>query len=283
MDVELRHLRAFVAVAENLSFTAASRLLMVTQPALTRTIQQLEQGLEVRLLERTSRSVRLTDAGRTFLRRSQVLLRDLDIAVAEARNERSLKIGFSWVLPTPWVTEVVETFEDTTGASARLMRRDDLATALERGEVDVALARHELTVPGTTSLILFNEPRVAAVSSRSALAKKERYSWNELARHPLVINTASGSTQIDLWDPAHRPENVVECDNYDEWIALIAADRGVGVTALSAASANTPAGVTFISLDDAPPASLRLARLPSRTGALTRRFIEAAAAHSRPR
>jgi hypothetical protein len=118
---------------------------------------------------------------------------------------------------------------------------------------------------------------------RHALAKNERYTWNELARHPLVINTASGSTRVDLWDPAHRPEKVVECDNYDEWIALIAADRGVGATAMSAASANTPAGVTFIALDEAPPASLRLAWLPSRTAALTRRFIEAAAGHSRPR
>lgn len=281
--MELRHLRAFTAVAENLSFTAAARHLLITQPALTRTIQQLEQALEVTLLERSSRSVSLTDAGRAFLARAQGVLRDLDLAMAEARGERDLRIGFSWVLPDPWTGDVIGAFEETTGAAARLMRRDDLATALERGDIDVALARHHLPVTGATCLTLFEEPRVAAVSSRSPLADHDRFGWNELGEHTVVINTSSGSTYPDLWDDDHRPERFIECDNYDEWITLIAADRGVGATALSAASANTHTGVAFIALDNAPPAALRMAWLPGRAGALVRRFVEAATGQGCPR
>src|SRR3712207_1338650 len=77
MDVELRHLRAFTAVATHRSFTAAGQELLIGQPALTRTVQQLEAALGVRLLERTSRSVRLTDAGQDFLDRTRAVLADL--------------------------------------------------------------------------------------------------------------------------------------------------------------------------------------------------------------
>lgn len=73
MDVEIRHLRAFVAVSEAGTFTAAARRLLITQPALTR-IQQLERILGVTLIKRTSRSVELTQAGHTFRDRTQALL-----------------------------------------------------------------------------------------------------------------------------------------------------------------------------------------------------------------
>ena len=86
MDVELRHLRAFTAVATHRSFTAAGRELLIGQPALTRTVQQLEAALGVRLLERTSRSVELTDVGRDFLDRTRAVLADLDRAILAARS-----------------------------------------------------------------------------------------------------------------------------------------------------------------------------------------------------
>ncbi len=101
MDVELRHLRAFTAVANHRSFTAAGRELLITQPALTRTVQQLEAALGVRLLERTSRSVQLTDVGRDFLDRTRAVLADLDGAILAARGQRELRLGFQWVLPDP--------------------------------------------------------------------------------------------------------------------------------------------------------------------------------------
>lgn len=278
MDVEIRHLRAFTAVAEQQSYTAASRLLLVTQPTLTRTVQQLEQRLEVRLLDRSSRSVQLTAVGQVFLQHARALLRDLDLAVAEARDERVLRIGFSWVLPDPWASEVITAFERTTGASARLMRRDDLAAALEHGDVDIALTRHPATHHTATTLTLFEEPRVAAVSAHSPLAGRERIAWNELAEHPVVINTISGSTRPEMWDEAHRPTELIECENYDEWTALVASGRGAGSIARSAATASTHSGITILPLDDAPPAGLWLSYLSSRPSALLRRFVDAATA-----
>ncbi len=83
MDVELRHLRAFVAVARLSSFTRAAQQLLITQPALTRTIQQLENAMQVTLLDRNSRHVQLTPAGRDFLGPAERVLASLQNAVIE--------------------------------------------------------------------------------------------------------------------------------------------------------------------------------------------------------
>lgn len=278
MDVELRHLRAFAAVAEHRSFTIASRQLLITQPALTRTIQQLEASLGVRLLERTSRFVDLTGPGRTYLSRVHTILRELDVATAEIRGERDLRIGFSWVLPDPWARETIRSFEETTGARAHLVRHDATDDAFDHGDIDVALIRHELTRSDAAVVTLFEEPRVAAVSADSPLAGRDHIGWDELASFPVVINTRSGSTRPELWPPGKRPTQLVECGNYDEWITLIAAGRGVGSTPLSATSTYRHVGVVFVPLRDAPPAPLYLVWLPRTAGPLTRRFAEVAAA-----
>ncbi|MGB4776842.1 LysR family transcriptional regulator [Microbacterium sp.] len=282
MDVELRHLRAFAAVADSRSFTAASRQLLITQPALTRTIQQLEAILEVKLLDRTSRSVELTEPGRTFRARVQTLLRDLDLACAELRGERDLRIGFSWALPDPWVSDVITAFEEATGISGRLLRRDDITTALESGDVDVAFVRHSIDDEDVATLTLFEEPRVAAVSSRSPLAERNTLSWNELGQYPVVVNTRSGSTTPKLWPLGRRPAQTIECDNYDEWITLVAANRGVGATPLSASATHAHAGVVFIPMNDAPPVPLRLAWRWQRNSALLRRFVELTTEQGQP-
>jgi DNA-binding transcriptional LysR family regulator len=102
MDVELRHLRAFAAVARSRSFTRAAEQLSVTQPALSRTIQQLESALQVTLLDRSSRHVGLTGVGSEFLRNAERVLADFDGTVASARRMVTIRLGFSWLLPDPW-------------------------------------------------------------------------------------------------------------------------------------------------------------------------------------
>jgi DNA-binding transcriptional LysR family regulator len=111
MDVELRHLHAFVAVAQQLSFTRAAEQLVITQPALTRTIKQLEAALEVQLLNRTSRHVELTATGEVFLAQAQQVLLAMDQALTSVRNCVTIRMGFSWLLPDPWAQLTVSTYE----------------------------------------------------------------------------------------------------------------------------------------------------------------------------
>ncbi|WP_448613702.1 LysR family transcriptional regulator [Modestobacter sp. URMC 112] len=281
MDVEVRHLRAFAAVATHRSFTAAGRELLIGQPALTRTVQQLETALGVRLLERTSRSVQLTDVGEEFLDRARAVLADLDRAVLAARGRQDLRLGFQWVLPDPWATETVSAFERATGATVTLLRRDDLAAALQAGDLDCAITRTGLAAPGTVQTPLFDEDRVAAVSTRSPLAERDVVDWLELTEEPVVVNTVNGTTRPDSWPAGHRPARVVTCGNYDEWLQLVAAGRGVGAVPRSAARAGTHPGVVFVPLTGAPPVAVRLAHRPRTSGALVRRFVDFAASAAR--
>ncbi|MFE0022587.1 LysR family transcriptional regulator [Amycolatopsis sp. NPDC059021] len=279
MEVELRHLRAFVAVATRRSFTAAGGDLLITQPALSRTIQQLEAAVGARLLERTSRSVELTDTGRELLERLRVVLHDLDAALIAARGRASLRIGFQWALPDPWISDLLAAFETATGATATLVRRDDIVTALHSGDVDVALVRAPVHASGITQTVLFEEERVAAVSAESPLAARAELEWAELTAYPLVVNTVSGATSADLWPPEQRPERVLECGSYDEWLAIIAAGRGVGSTTTSAAETHIHARVAHVPLTGAPPVAVRLLwPTRRRSDALLRRFGELASA-----
>lgn len=281
MEVELRHLRAFVAVAKHRSYTAASRELLITQPALSRTIQQLEASVRTRLLHRTSRTVELTEAGGELLERVSAALHDLDTALATVSGHAGLRIGFQWALPADWISELLTSFETSTGATATLLRRDDIPAALASGDIDVALARSPLEAPGITETALFDETRVAAVPAASPLAERAELYWSQLPEQPIVINTVSGATYLELWPPENRPRRSIECGSYDEWLTIIAAGRGIGTTTPSAAEAHTHARVTYLPLREAPPVTLRLA-WPARLSGdpLLRRFTEIA--HATP-
>jgi DNA-binding transcriptional LysR family regulator len=279
MDVELRHLRAFVAVARSGSFTRAAGQLLITQPALTRTIQQLESALQVRLLERTSRHVELTPAGREFCGHAERVLAELDIALASVRQQVSVRLGFSWLLPDPWAQDAVAGFERASGNSVALVRSDDPLAALRQASIDVALIRGAIPDDAPVRRVhLFDEVRVAVCSAQSELAGYAELDWDEVPRWPLVVNTVSGTTGPWSWPPGRGPERVVETKNFDEWLESVAAGRGIGVVPDMARRRNIHSAVRFIPLRNAPPSPVWLAFLPHVREPLMRQFVAAAVA-----
>jgi DNA-binding transcriptional LysR family regulator len=259
MDVELRELRCFLAVAEELHFTRAAEQLHLTQPALSRTVQRLEDTLRATLLDRTTRAVALTGAGERLRDELRDLLPRLDAALRSVSAGAVLRLGFAWALPDGWASDLLPRFEQETGTRVELVRRDGRFAGLERGEADVALVRGLRPRRGLRVLRLFDEPRVAAVASVSPLARRRRLAWNELAAWPLVVNVVSGTTTPALWPAECRPAVGAEVRNTDEWLEAIAANRGVGSTPRSTTAMYRHPGVRYVALRDAPEVPVHLA------------------------
>ncbi|MFE7216745.1 LysR family transcriptional regulator [Streptomyces sp. NPDC057611] len=203
MDVELRHLRAFTSVARHLSFSRAAEELLITQPALSRTIAQLEGNLNVRLLDRSSRHVELTATGAEFLLHAERVLATLDQALAVVRHKVTLRLGFSWLLPDPWAQQAVSHFEQDIGASVTLTRTDDPLQALRQRAVDIALVRGDFDPPWAARTVhLYDEPRIAVCSEHCDLVRLGHLGWADVQHWPLVVNTARGGAAPH---PAPRP------------------------------------------------------------------------------
>jgi len=161
--MELRHLRYFVAVAEELHFTRAAARLHIAQPPLSQQIRALEAELGVALFERTRRSVALTDAGAALLERARALLATVSALPAElgrvARGEEGeLRIGFTSTLPlTRVLRDVVADHRRSHPRVALQLREMHTAAqfdALARGELDVGLVRYNEAAPDGIALVL---------------------------------------------------------------------------------------------------------------------------------
>ncbi|MFJ9704850.1 LysR family transcriptional regulator [Streptomyces sp. NPDC101234] len=277
MDVELRHLRAFASVARHRSFSRAAEELLITQPALSRTIAQLEGNLSVRLLDRSSRHVELTDTGAEFLVHVERVLATLDQALAVAGHRVTLRLGFSWLLPDPWAQQAVGLFEESTAATVALTRTDDPLQALRRRILDIAVVRGDFDAPrGSRTLHLFDEPRIAVCSEHSDLTRLGHLAWTDVRYWPLVVNTVSGTTGPWSWPADQRPAQIIETANYDEWLETVAANRGIGIVPEAAQRRSRHPAVRYVPLTDAPPSPVSLVHMPDARRTLIRRFLDAA-------
>ncbi|GAA2623550.1 LysR family transcriptional regulator [Streptomyces axinellae] len=283
-DVELRHLRAFTAVARHRSFSRAAGELLITQPALSRTIAQLEGKLSVRLLDRSSRHVELTETGAQFLVHAERVLATMDEALASVSRRVTLRLGFSWLLPDPWAQQTVSSFEKTTGASVVLTRTDDPLQALRRHTVDIAFVRGDVETPsGARAVRLADEPRIAVCSEHCDLARMDHLAWSDVRHWPLVVNTVSGTTGPWSWPADLRPAQIIETANYDEWLETVATGRGIGIVPEVARRRTRHPALRFVPLTGAPPSPVSLIHrqdAPQRT--LIRQFLDAALWGSTP-
>jgi DNA-binding transcriptional LysR family regulator len=274
--VELRHLRSFEAVARLRSFTQAANALTITQPALSRTIRQLEDRLGVTLFDRGTRHVELTGAGQTLLEYVERALAELARGFDAVRQESTVRLGFSWLLPDPWAQRTVTRFERETGTTVDLMRTDDPLAAVQQGKVDIALVRGPIRASALRVVPLFDEPRIAVCSARSVLARRTELAWHEVPAWPLVVNVVSGTTGPWSWPRGEGPGTIVETANFDEWIECVAADRGIGVVPEVAMRRNIHPAVRFIPLRGAPPSPVALVFRPNIHEAMLRRFVDIA-------
>ncbi|MFE9961726.1 LysR family transcriptional regulator [Streptomyces sp. NPDC005525] len=261
-SVELRHLRAFLAVADAGNVTRAAAALRLTQPAVSRTLAALEQHLGVRLVDRSTHHLALTPEGVVFRDKAAAAVAAFDEAVdSGGLRNWPLRLGHAWSAFGPYTTPLLRGWQERYPETPlELLRIDDRTAGLTRGEVDAALLRGPVDAPGLVTEVLFSEDRVAAVTADGPLAAHATLRLADLADGTVVLNTVSGTTTVDLWPPHARPAATLTVANTDDWLTAIAAGRGSGVSVASTADMHPHTGVAYRPLVDAPTVPLLLAR-----------------------
>ncbi|MET9382250.1 LysR family transcriptional regulator [Streptomyces sp. NPDC002928] len=261
MTMELRHLRAFLAIAEEGTITHAAARLGIGQPALSRTLKALETHLGVRLVDRSTHHLHLTDAGESFRIRAVAAVAAVEAALDPKRlGPWPLRLGHAWSALGHHTGIVLRRWQEAhPQMPLELLRIDDRIAGLAQGRVDAVLLRGPFNIAGVCSTVLFRESRVAAVPADSDLAQRSELTLADLAGRTLVLNTVSGSTSPQLWPDALQPTATMEVGNTDDWLAAIAAGRGIGVSTTATVEVHPYPGVAYRPLTDAPALSVALA------------------------
>jgi DNA-binding transcriptional LysR family regulator len=195
MDVELRHLQAFVAAARHASFTHAAKTVHVSQPTFTVQIRQLETALGVRLLDRNTRSVRLTPIGRELAPVIERILRELESVLVNTQALSAKASGFVAVAALPTLSAtmlpgIIAAFRAGNPGIAIHLREAvsaRLAAMVKAGEVDFGFGSLPSGEPEVEFAPLFNDSMSAIVPRRSPFAEKRSVPLKELAATPLIL------------------------------------------------------------------------------------------------
>jgi DNA-binding transcriptional LysR family regulator len=282
VDLDLRKLRYFVAVAEELSFRRAAERLHLAQPVLSRQIRALEKELHAQLFSRDSTGTQLTEAGRQLLTDATPLLANAEAAqrrVAHAAHGTiTFTVGF---MPGLTITEPVRALGAAhPDISVEVLRTDwtNQITVLHDGRADIGYVRMPVDLTGLLSSLLFTEPRVAVLPTSHRLAGKEQVSIHDLAdEHLLQHPEAVPEWQAVATEFRDRsPAPFVAARSVEEKLERVAADRGFSVLPESTASYYQRPDLAWMPITDIPPNEVRLAWASARRSPLIAEFVQLA-------
>ncbi|MDT0460647.1 LysR family transcriptional regulator [Streptomyces sp. DSM 41527] len=272
MNIELRHFRYAIAVAEELSFTRAARRLHVAQSALSARIKGMEAELGVALFHRTTRRVELTEAGKRFITEAELSLRHHEEALRQAREAASgararLKVGFQGAAALELTPLILEAFEGRCpGVEVEMCRYDwdDPSAGVNSQEVDAAFVRPPFQARGLTMEPLFAEPRVAALPHRHRFAGRPHVHLTELLDEPFVLRRSPDRIWVDYWMcAAHRRRTDmprrVEVSSADDELQAVAAGRAISITPAAAARFYPRSGIVYVPVEGVSPSTVALA------------------------
>jgi DNA-binding transcriptional LysR family regulator len=241
--MELRHLRYFVAVAEERNFTRAAERLHIAQPPLSRQIQQLEEIIGVALLVRGARPLELTEAGRFFYGHAVQLLAQGAEVISMTRRigniERKFSIGFVGSTLFGFLPEVVRRFKaahPTTEVTLQEMTTMEQIAALKQGQIDVGIGRIRHEDPNIRRILLREEALVAALPMGHPLSYLDRGLYlRELVNDKMIVfpkaPRPSFADQIlaAFHDRGLEPVDTLEVRELQVALGLVAAGMGVTV------------------------------------------------------
>lgn len=264
--MELRHLRYFVAVAEEGSLTvAAERRLHTAQPSLSRQIRDLENEVGAQLLVRSARGVELTDSGRAFLDHARLALAQVEAAGEAARRvaqpaKPTFALGFLTGQEMDWLPEAMRMLRDqlpNIEVSVSSQYSPDLAQALLRGKLDVAFMRREAHMPDLDYKVVVKEPLIVVMPGDHRLTSQDTVALQQIASEVFIgMSSTAPTLQVTIDEylarsgidlrPAHRVDNLAMA------MSLIASTGGVALMPLYAKNF-LPLSVTSRPLRGEPP------------------------------
>jgi DNA-binding transcriptional LysR family regulator len=285
-DVDLRKLRYFVAVAEQLNFGRAAEALHIAQPVLSRQIRALEDELKVQLFTRDKRTTELTAAGQQLLADAGPLLVNADAlrrrVTCAARGTGTFTIGF---MPGLIVTSAVCAMQGRhPELTVDVLRTNwiDQTDVVHDGQVDVSYVRLPVDQSGLAILPVATEPRVVVVPDNHRLAGKKSVSIADLADEHLLQDPAAVPEWRDIATEL-RDGTRVETPAFrtvEEKLEHVAAGRGIVLLPVSTAAFYTRPGVRYSSVCDIPDNQVCLAWDADRQSPLIQDFVRIAADHS---
>lgn len=280
MDLDLRKMRYFVAVAEQLNFGRAAQELHIAQPVLSRQIRALEQELKVELFERDKRATRLTPAGQALLDDARPLLAAADAARRRVRDvaagEAVFTVGF---MPGLIVTSAVREFSlRHPEVTVEVLRTDwiNQTDVIHDGTVDVGYLRLPVDQRGLGVEPLLSEQRVAVVPAGHRLAGKDAVMVADLAAEHLLQDPAAvpewRDVAVELRD-GQPPGRVPAFRTVEEKLEHVAAGHGIVVLPLSTATFYTRADISHVLVCDIAPNQVCLAWDRLRRSELIRDYV----------
>ncbi|MEJ8654092.1 LysR family transcriptional regulator [Streptomyces sp. MS1.AVA.3] len=259
LPMELRHLRCLVAIVDAGGFTDAAIDLGISQAAVSRTLSSLEDALGVRLLHRTSRSVIPTTAGVQVLARARKVLAEADNLIREATTGHTrLRIGHAWSAMGRHTAEYQRRWAARyPDVELHLIRTNSATGGLAEGLCDLAVVRTAFDDARFASAVVGHESRYCAMAADDPWARRRSIALCDIRERTLLIDRRTGTTTADLWPASARP--VVEhTQDIDDWLALIATGRTVGITPESTVNQYRRDGIVFRRLRDAAPIAVHL-------------------------
>ena len=282
-----RQLRYFVAVAEELSFSRAAERLHLSQPALSEAIRRLEIELGIRLLERTSRRVELTAAGRTLLEESRVVLARLDEAIQRTRRTASgqagrLRVGFqgsgAGEIATAVGARFAERYPDVSLEPKRFGWGEE-AKGLHERACDVAFVWLPADTTGLRTEPVATEARYLAVPAGHALADRAEVGIMDVCDEPLLWTRRAPRYWVDWWAVNPRPDGSAprwgpENDNLEEMLEQVAQGLGICFVPESMTRFYARPDLRWVPMTDVEPLRIVLAWPTDSRCPLVERFVE---------
>lgn len=284
-DVDLRKLRYFVAVAEQLHFGRAAEVLHIAQPVLSRQIRALEGELKAQLFVRDKRATELTPAGRQLLAEAVPLLASAEAlrrrVARAARGDGSFTIGF---MPGLIVTEAVRALSARhPQLNVTVLRTgyEDQTEVIRDGRADVSYLRLPADLRGLRVLELLAEPRVAALSAGHRLAGKDQISITDLVDEHLLQDPDAVPEWRDIATEmrSKRRRGTPAFRTVEEKLEHVAAGHGIVLLPLSTAAFYTRPGIAYGQVTDIPPGQVCLAWDAARRSRLIEEFAAIALDH----